>query len=107
MSPYQALNGRPLPFFPAYSARSTTIQALDEMLKERDEVMRTLKENLRLAQHRMEQKANAHRRELVLAVGDQVLVRLQPYRQITVAQRSTPKLNQRYYGPFRVLERLG
>ena len=100
MSPYQALYGRPPPFFPAYSAGSTTIQALDEMLKERDEVMRTLKENLRLAQHRMEQKANAHRRELVL-------VRLQPYRQITVAQRSTPKLNQRHYGPFRVIERLG
>ena len=85
MSPYQALYGCPPPFFPAYSAGSTTIQALDEMLKERDEVMRTLKENLRLAQHRMEQKANAHRRELVLAVGDQVLMRLQPYRQITVA----------------------
>ena len=48
----------------------------------RDELLRTLKTNLLQAQHRMEQKANAHGRELQLQIGDNVLVRLQPHRQI-------------------------
>ncbi|XP_074351847.1 uncharacterized protein LOC141690994 [Apium graveolens] len=45
---------------------STSIQALDELLHDRDALLRSLKENLRTAQHRMQQKANAHRRELEL-----------------------------------------
>lgn len=55
----------------------------------------------------MEQKANAHRRELQLQIGDLVLVRLQPHRQISVAKRASQKLAKRYYGPFRVSERIG
>lgn len=47
---------------------------------ERDALLRSLKENLQSAQHRMEQKVNAHRCELELVVGDLVLVRPQPYR---------------------------
>ena len=55
----------------------------------------------------MIQKANAHRREAQFAVGDQVLVKLQPYRQNTVATRSCQKLAKRYYGPFHVIARVG
>ncbi|KAL9441336.1 hypothetical protein AB3S75_019923 [Citrus x aurantiifolia] len=55
----------------------------------------------------MQQKANAHCRELELRVGDQVLVKLQPYRQLSVANRLSNKLAKRYYGPFRVMERIG
>ena len=36
-------------------------QALEDLLLERDELLRTLKTNLLQAQLRMEQKANAHR----------------------------------------------
>ncbi|KAH9681933.1 hypothetical protein KPL71_027145 [Citrus sinensis] len=67
----------------------------------------SLKENLRQAQHRMAPKANLHRRETQLQVGDKVLVHLQPYRQTSVAKRSSHKLARRYYGPFTVVERIG
>ena len=107
MSPFQALFGRPPPAIPPYSKGSTSMQALDEALSEQDALLRSLKENLRQAQHRMIQKANAHRREAQFAVGDQVLVKLQPYRQNTVASRSCQKLAKRYYGPFPVLARVG
>ena len=69
--------------------------------------MRFLKENLRQAQHRMTQKANAHQRELQLNIGDRVLVRLQPCQQTSLAQRASQKLAKKYYGPFTVLERVG
>ena len=78
-SSFQALFGRPPPSIPPYSKGSTSIQALDEALSERDALLRSLKENLRQAQHRMIKKANAHRHEAQFAVGDQVLVKPQPY----------------------------
>ncbi|XP_057790743.1 uncharacterized protein LOC131007846 [Salvia miltiorrhiza] len=92
---------------PHYAAGSTKVQALDELLQQRDGVLRRLKENLRQAQARMKQQANRHRRDLEFQVGDQVLVRLQPYRQTSVRGRQAPKLVQRYYGPFPVTERIG
>ena len=100
MSPFKALYGREPPVIPSYTKSSTSIQALDELLLERNALLTSLKSNLQVAQHRMQQKANAHRRELELRVGDQVLVKLQPYRQISVANRLSNKIAKRYYGPF-------
>lgn len=55
----------------------------------------------------MVQKANAHRRELQLEVGDRVLMKLQPFRQTSVVNRPFRKLAMWYFGPFTVLERIG
>lgn len=35
------------------------------------------------------------------------MLRLQPYRQQTVHRRVSPKLAKRYYGPFKILRRIG
>lgn len=40
-------------------------------------------------------------------VGDQVYLKLQPYRQNTVAVGRNLKISTRYFGPFEVLERIG
>lgn len=107
MTPFQALYGRLPPTIPPYVRHSTTVDSVDDILSHRDALLRYLKENLQRAQHRMEQKANRKRRELELSIGDRVLVRLQPYRQSTVANRSSNKLAKKYFGPFTVLERIG
>ncbi|KAH9782770.1 hypothetical protein KPL71_009054 [Citrus sinensis] len=107
MTPFQALYGRLPPTIPSYSKGSTSIQALEDMLIERDAMLCSLKENLRQGQHRMAQKANLHRRESQLQVVNKVLVRLQPYRQASIAKRSSHKLARRYYEPFAVVERIG
>ncbi|KAL8091541.1 hypothetical protein AgCh_033970 [Apium graveolens] len=107
MSPYQALFGRLPPTIPMYIRGSTSIQALDELLHDRDNLLRALKDHLLSAQNRMKQKADSHRREITFAEGDQVLVHLQPYRQISVAHRSSHKLSKRYFGPFSVVKRIG
>lgn len=55
MTPFQALYGRAPPTILQYQKNSTTNQALDDMLSEWDQLLKTLKQNLKEAQHRMEQ----------------------------------------------------
>ncbi|KAL4334819.1 hypothetical protein GQ457_07G011750 [Hibiscus cannabinus] len=45
--------------------------------------------------------------ELSFDVGDSVLLRVQPYRQHTLAKRRYEKLSPRLFGPCRVLRRIG
>jgi hypothetical protein len=40
-------------------------------------------------------------------VGDSVHLRLQTFRQMSIAVRRNLKLSPRFYGPYRILERIG
>lgn len=66
-----------------------------------------LKLNLFKAQQAMKQHADKRRREEQFVVGDMVFLKLQPYRQKTLAKRPFEKLSARFYGPFEVLQRIG
>ena len=59
------------------------------------------------AQGRMKTQADKHRQERSFAVGDWVFLRLQPYRQQSLAYKGKWKLSPRYFGPFKVLKRIG
>nr|GEY56049.1 Ty3/gypsy retrotransposon protein [Tanacetum cinerariifolium] len=64
-------------------------------------------QNLFAAQNRMELQANCSRRDVEFHVGDKVLIKLQPYRQVMIAKWLSNKLYKRYFGPFEVLEQVG
>ena len=106
MSHFQALYGRVPPTIPKYTRGSTLIQALDEDLTAREDLLRTLKSNLFAAQNRMANKTNMHRRELSFNVGDMVLECLQPYHQLSIAEVCHHKLRKCYYGPYPILEHI-
>ena len=63
--------------------------------------------NLCAAQERMRWFANQKRVERFFAVGDRVYLRLQPYKQTSVHNKKLGKLALRYYGPFKVLQKIG
>ena len=47
------------------------------------------------------------RKDVVFQIGDQVLLKLQPYAQSSLVNRPFSKLAMKYFGPYAVLERIG
>lgn len=66
-----------------------------------------LHQHLHRAKNRMKRQADRHRSERGFDMGDLVLLKLQPYVQSSLAPRSHQKLAFHYFGPFRVLARVG
>jgi len=55
----------------------------------------------------MKHVADSHRSERQFQVDDWVFLKLQPYVQTSVADRSSQKLAFKYFGPYKVLARVG
>jgi hypothetical protein len=55
----------------------------------------------------MKKYADNKRSEREFVVGDMVYLRLQPFRQAAFGLHRNMKLTTRFYGPFKVLEKIG
>jgi hypothetical protein len=55
----------------------------------------------------MVQFANRNRSERLLEIGDMVYLKVQPYRHSSLSIHRCIKLHSKYYGPFRVLLKVG
>ena len=66
-----------------------------------------LRTNLVATQNRMKQVYDKKHTDKELVVGDWVYLKLQSYKQGSVERRTNHKLSPRFFGPYRVLERIG
>ena len=107
LTPFEVTFGRKPPNYPRYVEGSAQIEAVDEWLSQREEVIALLKQKLLKAQARMKNVANEHRRDHNFNIGDWALVKLRPYKQTTVKSSSHSKLAKCFFGPFWIMERLG
>ena len=107
VTPFEVTFGRKPPNFPHYISGTTKVDAVDDMLSQREAVFELLRQKLTKAQTRMKEMADKHRREQEFEVGDWVLVKLRPRRQTSVADTTDSKLTKRYYGPFRITTQMG
>ena len=55
----------------------------------------------------MKGHADSKRREVQWSVREFVYVKLRPYRQSSLARRVNEKLSPRFYGPFKILQKMG
>ena len=90
-----------------YNRGATLVASLEDQLLERNAVLDDLKANIIKAQQYMKSLEDGRRRELEFQVGDQVFLKLQPYRQKSLALRANEKLSPRFYGPFVITHRVG
>ncbi|GJT10314.1 ty3-gypsy retrotransposon protein [Tanacetum coccineum] len=106
-TPFQVLYGQAPPVHVAYTSGDSTNDAVDRSLTTRENAIQLLKFHLKRAQERMKTMADRHITERVFGIRELVLLKLQPYRQSTLRQHKHHKLAPKYYGPFKILERIG
>ena len=77
-----------------------------DVLRDTEEQVRMIRDNLRVAQSRQKSYADTRRRELTFEVGDCVYLKVSPMRSVRRFNMKG-KLAPRYIGPFKILERRG
>lgn len=106
-TPFEVLYGRSPKHFGIQLPSAQSPPDLNEWLQARSAMLEQIRHHLQRAQQRMKYQADKHRSEREFQVGDKVFLRLQPYVQQSVAQRSAQKLCFRYFGPYTILQRVG
>ncbi|KAJ0575909.1 putative nucleotidyltransferase, Ribonuclease H [Helianthus annuus] len=107
MTPFKALYGHEATSIHDYIPGTNSNASIDMSLSHHQEILASLKTSLEVARARMVKQANKHRLEKEFDVGDWVYLKLQPYRQRTVAARASQKLSKRFFGPYKIIERIG
>lgn len=93
MSPFKALYGKDSPSVLHYETNVNDPTLVQDLLHDRDVLLQQLKWNLLKAQQYMKNQADRKRRDLQFEVGELVLVKLQPYRQHSMALCKIQKLS--------------
>ena len=106
-NPFRIVYRRQPPPLLSYGNKKTLNDEVESMLKERDLALNALKENLSIAQNGMKKMADTRRRELKFKVGDEVYLKLRPYRQRSLACKRSEKLAPKFYGPYKIIEEIG
>ncbi|KAI5385477.1 hypothetical protein KIW84_072176 [Lathyrus oleraceus] len=82
-----------------------TVVAME--LSERNEALNQLKLHLSRAQDQMASYANKRRIYLSFVGGEWIFLKLRPHRQHYMVKRINQKLSARFYGPFKILAKIG
>ncbi|OMO64097.1 reverse transcriptase [Corchorus capsularis] len=101
-TPYEIVYGQPAPLHRPYLPGDSSVAAIDRSLQAREATLKLLKFHLTRAQERMKAQADKKRSDRAFEIADMVYLKLQPYRQSSVATRVNMKLCTRFYGPYKL-----
>jgi hypothetical protein len=99
--------GREPPSLQPVTASEARVPPVQEQLRERDEFVMEIRERLEQAQQRYKGFYDRKHREVEFSVGDWVWLRLIHRLLASLDVRGKSKLEPKFYGPFRVLEKIG
>jgi hypothetical protein len=106
-SPFEVLYGYSPRYF-GLSAEDTVAPVdVQQWLDQRLLITESVRQHLLRVKQRMERQSDKKRTERQFSVGDYVFLKLHPYVQTSVLHRSSHKLAFRYFGPYRILQRVG
>lgn len=92
ITPHEALYGVKPVLHNLGNLHDMIIPVAQDLLTQREQVLQQIKGSLIKAQHRLKFYADQRRSERVFCKGDWVFLKLQPYRQKTLAERFSIKL---------------
>ncbi|WVZ89345.1 hypothetical protein U9M48_035766 [Paspalum notatum var. saurae] len=106
-SPFRVVYGRDLPTVRPFQPDSATLPAVEQQLVDRDEFLAEIRDRLEQAQQYHKAQYDRRHRDVMFSPGQWVWLRLihRPAASLDVRGRS--KLGPRFYGPFKILERIG
>lgn len=90
-----------------YLSGTSPNEAVDRSLQKRERMIQLVKLHMIRAQDRMRNQADKHRTDRRFTQGDWVWLKLQPYKQTSLHQRTNQKLAHKFYGPFQVTSVIG
>jgi hypothetical protein len=106
-SPFQALYGHLPRTFGIDLTDACLVKEVADWIQDRELMQTLIKQHLAQAQERMKRQADKHRSERQFQVGDRVYLKLQLYVQSSLATQANQKLSFKFFGPFKILERIG
>ncbi|GKB46569.1 retrotransposable element Tf2, partial [Tanacetum coccineum] len=106
-TPFEVVYGQPPSIHVPYFGGMSKVDAVDRSLVAREHAIAVMKFHLLRSQNRMKQQADKGRSERTFEVGDMVLLKLQPHRQVTLRHGKQHKFSPKYYGPFKVEGKIG
>ncbi|GJX83239.1 putative reverse transcriptase domain-containing protein [Tanacetum coccineum] len=105
-APFEALYGRKF-LSPVYWAEVREVQlTVPEIVQETTEKIIQIKQRMQAARDRQKSYADLKRKPMDFQVGDKVMLKVSPWKGF-VHFGKRGKLNPRYVGPFKVLEKVG
>nr|GEY21086.1 putative reverse transcriptase domain-containing protein [Tanacetum cinerariifolium] len=105
-APFEALHGRKCRS-PVYWTEVEGAQILGpKLIQETTEKIVQIKQRMQAARDRQKSYADLKRKPMKFQVGDKVMLKVSPWKGV-VRFGKRGKLNPRYVGPFKVLERIG
>lgn len=106
-SPFEVLYGFAPQQFGLHAADDPPVSELADWLKERELMTDVIRQHLNRAKQRMKKQADTKCSKRTFQLDDWVFLKLQPYVQSSVADRAHQKLAFKFFGPFRIVERIG
>ena len=106
MAPFEALYGRRCRTPVCWTEVGERQLLGPELIQITTEKIRTVHEHLKVAQSRQKSYADNRRRKLEFNVGDQVFLKVSPWKGVLRFGRKG-KLAPRYIGPYPITERVG
>ncbi|KAF2285831.1 hypothetical protein GH714_008296 [Hevea brasiliensis] len=106
MTPFEDLYGVQPPLHVPYVPGDSAVEAVDIQLRSHESAIALLKHHLQRAMSHMHQQVEKHRTNHEFEIGDMVFLKLHPYVQHSLV-RGALKLQAKYYGPYRVINKIG
>ena len=106
MAPYEALYGRKCRCPLYWDEEGMRVLEGPELVQETVDKVKIVRGRIKAAQDRQKSYADQHRREMMYEVGDNVFLRVSPWKGV-IRFGKKGKLSPRYIGPYEILERIG